>query len=170
MNSWRLGHHSSRVKAGDYESLVRPKGVRWGARVIVPMKDGILAVQHKRPERPEPYWILPGGGIEKGETVPQAGTREVLEETALEVRVTRLLYIREFYNDITVEFYMLAEYLSGEIQVGKDDKHLVDARIISWDALESDENLTFYPIALRKRLRRDIAMPPTTALYLGHMP
>jgi 8-oxo-dGTP diphosphatase len=173
MSSWHLGHHSSRVRAGDYENLPRPKGVQWGARVIIPMQNGIVAVQHKRPERPEPYWIFVGGGIEKGETIPEAGKREVLEETGLEVRISRLLYIREFYNDRNVEFYMLAEHLSGEITVGTDpemDKHLVAAGIIAFDSLENDESLTFYPVAIRKRLRRDIAMPPTTALYLGHMP
>lgn len=170
MSSWILGHHSSRVQAADYENLPRPKGVRWGARVIIPMQGGILAVQHKRPERPDPYWVFVGGGIEKGETIPQAGAREVMEETGLELRITRLLYIREFYDDVNVEFYMLAEHLAGEIRVGTGDKYLVDAGIISWDALENDEHLTFYPIALRKRLRRDIATAPTTALYLGHTP
>ena len=169
MSSWTLGHLSKRVPAGDYETIRRPKGVRWGARVIVPMENGILAVQHKRPERDEPYWIFAGGGIEKGETIPEAGAREVLEETALVVKITRLLYIREFYDDATVEFYMLADYISGTLKVG-NDKHLIGADIITWDKLENDESLIFYPIALRKRLRRDIAIPPSTALYLGHMP
>lgn len=173
MSSWQLGHHSSRVTAGDYETIRRPKGVRWGARVIIPMENGILAVQHKRPEREAPYWIFAGGGIKKGETIPEAGAREVREETCLEVHITRLLYIREFYDDRTVEFYMQADYLSGNLQVGTDselDKHLIGTGIISWERLENDESIIFYPIAIRRRLRRDILMPPTTALYLGHMP
>jgi 8-oxo-dGTP pyrophosphatase MutT (NUDIX family) len=173
MSSWQLGHHSNRVSAGDYEHLPRPKGVRWGARVIIPMGDGILAVQHKRPEIAEPYWVLAGGGIHKGETIPEAGAREVREETSLEIRISRLLYIREFYDEKIIEFYMLAEYLSGSIQVGTDpelDRHLIAAAIISWERLKQDESLIFYPIVLRKRLRRDIAIPPTTALYLGHTP
>jgi ADP-ribose pyrophosphatase YjhB (NUDIX family) len=35
-------------------------------------------------------WCLPGGMIEAGESVSEGCTREVLEETGLEVRVTRL--------------------------------------------------------------------------------
>ena len=35
-------------------------------------------------------WCLPGGMIEAGESVAEGCAREVLEETALEVRVTRL--------------------------------------------------------------------------------
>lgn len=37
-------------------------------------------------------WILPGGGREEGESEAECVAREVLEETALTVRVDRLLY------------------------------------------------------------------------------
>jgi 8-oxo-dGTP diphosphatase len=169
-SSWHLAHLSNRVRTGDYRTVPRPKGVRWGARVIVPMQEGVLAVQHTRDERH--YWIFPGGGVERGETIPAAGAREVLEETNLVVEITRLLYIREFYDHADIEFYMVAKLISGELTLGldpdKDEQFLSGAGIISFDQLENDETVTFYPIGIRRRLRRDLELPPTGALYLGN--
>jgi 8-oxo-dGTP pyrophosphatase MutT (NUDIX family) len=39
--------------------------------------------------RDVPIWVLPGGGIETGETADMACAREVIEETGLEVQVVR---------------------------------------------------------------------------------
>ena len=48
-------------------------------------------------------WCLPGGGMDPGESAAEACVREVLEETGLEVRVTKLVGIYTS-PDLLIEF------------------------------------------------------------------
>jgi 8-oxo-dGTP pyrophosphatase MutT (NUDIX family) len=69
-------------------------------------------------------WCLPGGGMESGESAAQACEREVLEETGLKVRVTRLIGVYSnpdqlvIYPDGNKAFFVIlsfeAEILEGE--------------------------------------------------------
>ncbi len=51
----------------------------------------ILLIQHREHANGHAYWLLPGGGMEDGETEIQCVEREVCEETHLEIAVERLL-------------------------------------------------------------------------------
>jgi ADP-ribose pyrophosphatase YjhB (NUDIX family) len=51
----------------------------------------ILLIRHRENESGRSYWILPGGGIEPGETEEDCVRREMKEETNLDVRVVSLL-------------------------------------------------------------------------------
>lgn len=55
--------------------------------------DGILLVEHEKERRR--YWLLPGGGMHKGEPARDAVVREVFEETAVRVEPGRLLCVCE---------------------------------------------------------------------------
>jgi len=44
----------------------------------------------------EEYWVLPGGHVEKRETLAQALEREFLEETRLSVETGDLLFVNDF--------------------------------------------------------------------------
>ena len=58
---------------------------------------GVFAVVHDEGKvllarrRDSGWWNLPGGGLERGETVDEGAIREVLEETELLVTVERLI-------------------------------------------------------------------------------
>jgi ADP-ribose pyrophosphatase YjhB (NUDIX family) len=51
----------------------------------------ILLIRHLENESGRSYWIIPGGGIEPGETEEECVRREMKEETNLDVRVVSLL-------------------------------------------------------------------------------
>ena len=51
----------------------------------------ILLIKHSEKGTGRSYWILPGGGIEPGETEEDCVCREMKEETNLEVRIVSLI-------------------------------------------------------------------------------
>ena len=66
----------------------RPKTRYQGAVV----RDGAaLLICHREHATGKAYWLLPGGGMEAGETPEATVARELLEETGLTVRVERRL-------------------------------------------------------------------------------
>jgi ADP-ribose pyrophosphatase YjhB (NUDIX family) len=60
-----------------------------GLAVIVAVMDDGKVLLTKREDFE--VWCLPGGGVEEGESLAEAGVREVKEETGLEVELTRLV-------------------------------------------------------------------------------
>ncbi len=71
--------------------------VRTSAKALIREGDKILLVQHRDAQG---FWhTLPGGGQRNGETLTEAVQRECLEEVNAQVRVGRLLFIREYIAD-----------------------------------------------------------------------
>ena len=63
---------------------------RIAGRGIIPDDTGkVILLVEQVPE--ENFWIIPGDGVEEGETSTQAAIRELREETGLEVDLVRLL-------------------------------------------------------------------------------
>ena len=86
-------HYCSACNVVHYEN---PKPT---ATLICPQKDNILLV--KRAFNPgKGLWCLPGGFIEKGESLKEAAVRELKEETQLLGRALNILGTCSHYNTI----------------------------------------------------------------------
>lgn len=71
-----------------------PQGfkIRVGVVVVDAQNRLLLARQNNRP-----FWVLPGGTLEPGETIGQCAVREILEESGLQITLGSLLFVSDFF-------------------------------------------------------------------------
>lgn len=79
---------------------------------------GDKVLLHHRTDRD--MWDLPGGGLERGETIFQALIREVKEETGLKVKPVRLVGVYQNYQRETFVFNFLVKVISGKLTKNKE--------------------------------------------------
>jgi len=134
-------------------------GVRVAA--VVARKGALLLVRHQKPDR-DPYWVLPGGRLEPGETIPECASRELAEETGLTARFSGILYVSEFLREgrhtIDVVARMALEG-EGEASLGSDpevapgnEPTLTEVR---WVSVEELQEIELLPASIQERLLRD---------------
>ena len=87
--------------------------------ILSPDKKQILLIQR----RDIPVWVLPGGGIDPGETPEEAVVREVLEETGLQVRIVRAIAEYLPINKLTqLSFFFECIPVFGEQKITNETK------------------------------------------------
>ena len=135
--------------------------IRNSAKAII-VRNGCLLVQ-SNVDAQGPWYLLPGGGQQHGETLIEALRRECLEEIAAEVRVGRMRCIREYLSDRhefaatdpgqhQVEFMFECELVDADYvpTVGHEpDGPQVG---VEWLPLERLRDVRLYPGALRALL------------------
>lgn len=108
--------------------------------LVVWREDQVLLIRRANP----PYqgcWSIPGGKVEFGETLHQAGLREVYEETGITAQVESLI---DVYESITEHgHYVMADYsarwIEGEPMAGDDALEAAffsqekACELVSWD-------------------------------------
>ncbi len=133
-----------------------------GVGVVIFRGDEVLlAMRGKHPRRTT--WSIPGGAQEVGETVHEAGPREIMEETGVEIEILGLVDVVDSINrdeDGRVAFHytlvdLFAEWRGGEAVAGDD---VAD---VCWVRLEdlADYNLrpaTHEVILLAEKMRQSI--------------
>ncbi|CAA9447524.1 MAG: Nudix hydrolase family protein [uncultured Rubrobacteraceae bacterium] len=146
-------------------------GIRVGT--VVEQDGALLLVRHEKPGR-DPYWVLPGGRLEPGETVPQCAERELMEETGLEGRFLGVLYVSEFLREgrHTVDLTARMEAPSGEASLGSDPEAEEGSeptlKELRWVETGELRDIPLLPVWIKERLLKDTARGwPASEVYLG---
>ena len=136
------------------------------AAVIV-KDEALLLVRHVKGERT--YWLLPGGGVEHGESAGDALVREMKEETNLDVVVRDLVMANDSIppdaHRHVVNLYFTADVVGGDLAMG-DEANLAELRYVPFEALA---DLDFYPDIREALLPALRAGLPGRAAYLGNL-
>jgi len=127
--------------------------VRAGSAAVIRDSEGRILIG-RRAVKPIGIWVLPGGGIDFGETSEEAVVREVREETGLEIRPLKLIKVHELIDMKNmmhrIIFFYLAEAMGGEMKPSGD---MGELRWLTLDEIDKLDNLgdTVKPVLDRLR-------------------
>lgn len=149
------------------------KPIRNSAKAIIVRNHQVLLT--KNVDHMGNFYLFPGGGQEKGETLAQAVVRECQEEIGREVEVLDLRHVREYIganhefaewdSDIhQVEFYFECRLVDeGDLFQGHNpDEYQVG---VEWIDLSTLDQIRLYPHSLAKPLMNQDAQP--VVCYVG---
>lgn len=99
---------------------------------VVAERDGRILLVRRNHEPHAGRWSFPSGYLDAGEVVEKAGTREVREETGLEVALERLLGVYSEAGERTVFIAFAGRVVGGKLTAGDE---CLEARFFTPDEL-----------------------------------
>jgi ADP-ribose pyrophosphatase YjhB (NUDIX family) len=145
--------------------MVENTGIRLRAALIAFDDRGrILLVRHVRPS--DTYWVLPGGGVESGETIEKALEREVEEELGVRCEIERLQAVGEL---IYGQRHVVDFFLSGRLERNDGLKVRHEEGIAEMAWVEPDElgSKRVLPPEIIPVIETALKREMSAAIYLG---
>jgi 8-oxo-dGTP diphosphatase len=127
---------------------------RYFTSAFVRKGESIVMVKHQGADDPEPFWALPGGRVEAGETVEQAIIREVREETGLTVHTVGILaYVVELHrneeNELGFAYVYEITGWSGEFSINDPDNKVLEVNFIPLaEAIDALAKISYVPMGV----------------------
>lgn len=110
--------------------------------IIVNEKNEFLLIKRTSSDSHAGYWETPGGGVDEGESIYEANTREVKEETGLELKFSHFIGNEVMTDDETYDkyhvslFYAHDEHWRGSLLMFPTTEH-VSANWVSLDKIDT---------------------------------
>lgn len=132
------------MSPGDGDGVSNPAAPRIRVAAVVLRGDRLLLVNHAKDGRS--YWLLPGGGVDFGETLVEALAREVREETGFDVRPGSVVLVCDSIppdrHRHIVNVIFTAEVVGGSLRAVPDDARVAGVEFVPLDRVP---DLSFYP-------------------------
>jgi len=130
---------------------------RIAARAVILHDDRLLLV-NAYADANSTLWCAPGGGVEKGSSIPDNLIRELHEETGLTISVGPPCLINEFHDPKTgfhqIEVFFRCKITQGRLDPDwQDPERIVDRR--RWVTREEMAGLRYKPDSLPEIAWRD---------------
>jgi 8-oxo-dGTP diphosphatase len=132
-------------------------------------KEGkIILVKHENSLNGD-YYLLPGGGLEKEETIEKCAIREVKEEVGLDVELENLAYYEDVVSeeDHTLHLIFKCKIIGGTVENLDPDKKVKEILFVNENELNE---LNFFPKKLKSRIFKELNLKIPQSLGKTHFP
>ncbi len=141
------------------------KNVRVRVAGIIIDDDRLLLISHKKGA--DVYWLLPGGGVDYGESLEEALVREFKEELNITIDVHSLAFICDSIDPMgerhIINIFFHCSYNRGDYSIGKEE------RLLGYEFFKRNEikKITLFPPVNNELM--SIMDGKESEIYIGKM-